>query len=175
MRHLGSPVGAGGLARADATGEAGAEACGDVAIIEISVSDGMVTDAGFRVRGCGATTAAASAACERLRGASMDDAMRVSATSLDADLGGLGPERRHGVDVVADAVTNAIERWHTDRLVPPLGSDPMGVSRCVKSVSCPKSTLGWAMARGQTRLPGPHWGQTPMGVSRCVKSVSRLR
>ncbi len=136
MRHLGSPVGAGGLARADATGEAGAEACGDVAIIEITVSDGMVTDAGFRVRGCGATTAAASAACERLRGASMDDAMRVSATSLDADLGGLGPERRHGVDVVADAVTNAIEHWHTDRLVPPPGSDPHGgQSLCQKRVA----------------------------------------
>ena len=136
MRHLGSPVGAGGLARADATGEAGAEACGDVAIIEITVSDGMVTDAGFRVRGCGATTAAASAACERLRGASMDDAMRVSATSLDADLGGLGPERRHGVDVVADAVTNAIELWHTDRLVPPSGSDPHGgQSLCQKRVA----------------------------------------
>lgn len=136
MRHLGSPVGAGGLARADATGEAGAEACGDVAIIEITVSDGMVTDAGFRVRGCGATTAAASAACERLRGASMDDAMRVSATSLDADLGGLGPERRHGVDVVADAVTNAIEHWHTDRLVPPSGSDPHGgQSLCQKRVA----------------------------------------
>ncbi len=136
MRHLGSPVGAGGLARADATGEAGAEACGDVAIIEITVSEGMVTDAGFRVRGCGATTAAASAACERLRGASMDDAMRVSATSLDADLGGLGPERRHGVDVVADAVTNAIEHWHTDRLVPPPGSDPHGgQSLCQKRVA----------------------------------------
>jgi len=136
MRHLGSPVGAGGLARADATGEAGAEACGDVAIIEITVSDGMVTDAGFRVRGCGATTAAASAACERLRGASMDDAMRVSATSLDADLGGLGSERRHGVDVVADAVTNAIEHWHTDRLVPPPGSDPHGgQSLCQKRVA----------------------------------------
>ena len=136
MRHLGSPVGAGGLVRADATGEAGAEACGDVAIIEITVSDGMVTDAGFRVRGCGATTAAASAACERLRGASMDDAMRVSATSLDADLGGLGPERRHGVDVVADAVTNAIEHWHTDRLVPPPGSDPHGgQSLCQKRVA----------------------------------------
>lgn len=136
MRHLGSPVGAGGLARADATGEAGAEACGDVAIIEITVSDGMVTDAGFRVRGCGATTAAASAACERLRGASMDDAMRVSATSLDADLGGLGPERRHGVDVVADAVTNAIEHWHTDRLVPPPGSAPHGgQSLCQKRVA----------------------------------------
>ena len=111
MRHLGAPVGAGGLADPHATGQAGAEDCGDVAIIEIAVADGHVTDAGFRARGCGATTAAASAACERLIGASLDDAMRVSATALDADLGGLGPERRHGVDVVADAVTAALEEW----------------------------------------------------------------
>jgi len=116
MRHLGSPVGAGGLAHPDATGQAGAEDCGDVAIIEITVADGHVTDAGFRVRGCGATTAAASAACERLIGASLDDAMRVSATALDADLGGLGPERRHGVDVAADAVTRALEAWYGARM-----------------------------------------------------------
>ena len=120
MRHLGSPVGAGGLAHPDATGQAGAEDCGDVAIIDITVADGHVTDAAFRVRGCGATTAAASAACERLIGASLDDAMRVSATALDADLGGLGPERRHGIDVAADAVTRAIEAWYGTRM----GTDP---------------------------------------------------
>ncbi len=128
MRHLGAPVGAGGLAHPHAVGQAGAEDCGDVAIIEIAVADGRVIEAGFRVRGCGATTAAASVACERLAGARMDDAMRISATSLDADLGGLGPERRHGVDVVADAVTAAIENWHTPRLgtdpTPPMGTDP---------------------------------------------------
>ena len=116
MRHLGAPVGAGGLAHPDASGQAGAEDCGDVAIIDIAVADGHVTDAGFRVRGCGATTAAASAACERLIGASLDDAMRVSSTALDADLGGLGPERRHGVDVVADAVTRALEEWFGARM-----------------------------------------------------------
>jgi cation diffusion facilitator CzcD-associated flavoprotein CzcO len=74
--------------------EAGAEACGDIAVIEVTVDDGRITDAGFRVRGCGATTAAASAACEALRDATLDDALRVSAASLDADLGGLGAERR---------------------------------------------------------------------------------
>ncbi len=128
MRHLGAPVGAGGLAHPHAVGQAGAEECGDLAIIEIAVADGRVTEAGFRVRGCGATTAAASVACERLAGARMDDAMRISATSLDADLGGLGPERRHGVEVVADAVTAAIENWYTPRLgtdpTPPMGTDP---------------------------------------------------
>ncbi len=152
MRHLGAPVGAGGLAHPHAVGQAGAEDCGDVAIIEIAVADGRVIEAGFRVRGCGATTAAASVACERLAGARMDDAMRISATSLDADLGGLGPERRHGVDVVADAVTAAIENWHTPRLgtdpTPPMGTDPtpMGTD--------PTSPMGTDPSRGLSPLGG---------------------
>ena len=116
MRHLAAPVRAAGVTRVDARGEAGAEACGDVAVIEVTVDDGRITDAGFRVRGCGATTAAASAACDALRGAAIDDALRVSAASLDADLGGLGADRRHGPEVVADAVAGALERWHGDRL-----------------------------------------------------------
>lgn len=119
MRHLASPVGAGGLDAPDARGEAGAEDCGDVVVIEVRVADGRVTDAGFRVRGCGATTAAASAACEALAGAAMDDALRVSATSLDRALGGLGPERRHGAEIVADAVAGALEAWHGERLGDP--------------------------------------------------------
>ena len=116
MRHLADPVGAGGLRVPDARGEAGAEDCGDVAVIEIAIEGDRVADAGFRVRGCGATTAAASAACAALQGASMDDALRVSATSLDRALGGLGPERRHGSEIVADAVAGALEAWHGDRL-----------------------------------------------------------
>ncbi len=145
MRHLGAPVGAGGLAHPHAVGQAGAEDCGDVAIIEIAVADGRVIEAGFRVRGCGATTAAASVACERLAGARMDDAMRISATSLDADLGGLGPERRHGVDVVADAVTAAIENWYTPRL----GTDPgrpMGTDPTSPMGTDPTSPLGTRVA-----------------------------
>ena len=119
MRHLAAPVGAGGLRAPDARGEAGAEECGDVAVIEIVVEAGRVAEAGFRVRGCGATTAAASAACAALAGAAMDDALRVSATSIDRDLGGLGPERRHGAEIVADAVAGALEAWHGERLGAP--------------------------------------------------------
>ncbi|MFM9018129.1 MAG: tRNA methyl transferase PRC-barrel domain-containing protein [Actinomycetota bacterium] len=116
MSHLAAPTGAGGLRAPDARGEAGAEDCGDVAVIEICVHDGHVAEAGFRVRGCGATTAAASAACAALVGAPLDDALRVSATSLDRGLGGLGPERRHGAEIVADAAAGALEQWFGARL-----------------------------------------------------------
>ena len=119
MRHLASPTGAGPLAAADAVGESGSAACGDLVRVALRLAGGRVREARFQAFGCGAATAAASAACARLRGASLDDAMRLSAARLDADLGRLGPARRHGPEIVEDAVARALEGWHSARLSAP--------------------------------------------------------
>jgi tRNA-specific 2-thiouridylase len=119
MRHLAAPSAPGPLENADATGHAGSEDCGDVVRFDLRVSAGRVEEAGFLVFGCGAATAAASAACERLQGATLDDAARIGVDLIDADLGGLGPARRHGPELVADAVAGALEQWYSSRL----GSD----------------------------------------------------
>jgi tRNA-uridine 2-sulfurtransferase len=119
MRHLATPRGAGPLEGADARGESGSAACGDLVRIALRVAGGRVRAARFQAFGCGAATAAASAACARLGGAGLDDAMRLSADLLDADLGGLGPARRHGPEIVEDAVARALEAWHSARLGAP--------------------------------------------------------
>jgi tRNA-specific 2-thiouridylase len=116
MLHLASPTGAGALDSPDAVGESGSASCGDLVRIGLRIAGGRVREARFLAFGCGAATAAASAACARLRGATLDDAMRLSGATLDADLGGLGPARRHGVEIVEDAVARALESWHSRRL-----------------------------------------------------------
>jgi len=116
MRHLAAPVGAGGLTRPDATGASGSVACGDAVEMELVIGGGVVRDAGFRAFGCGAATASASAACEAIIGRGVLNALRLSADDIDRALGGLGEERRHGPELVADAVARALERWHSDRL-----------------------------------------------------------
>lgn len=116
MAHLAAPVGAGAMADPHATGEAGAADCGDLVRIHLQIGAGRVEDARFQAYGCGAATAAASAACARLTSASLDDAMRLSGDTLDSDLGGLGDTRRHGVDLVEDAVSRALEAWFSSRL-----------------------------------------------------------
>ena len=100
----------------DAVGESGSPSCGDTVRIQLRIGGGRVRDARFLAFGCGAAMAAASAACARLDGAALDDALRLAAGDLDADLGGLGPARRHGPDLVADAVARALEAWHSARL-----------------------------------------------------------
>jgi tRNA-uridine 2-sulfurtransferase len=116
MRHLASPRGAGAMEAPDALGESGSASCGDLVRMALRIRGGRVRDARFQAFGCGAATSAASAACARLRGGSLDDAMTLSPEAIDADLGGLGPDRRHGPDIVSDAVARALEAWHTARL-----------------------------------------------------------
>ncbi len=116
MRHLAAPVGAGAMSAPDAVGESGSAACGDVVRIQLRVGNGRVDEARFLAFGCGAATAAASAACEAVTRAPLRDALRLSADDLDRALGGLGADRRHGPDIVADALARALERWYSDRL-----------------------------------------------------------
>lgn len=116
MTHLAAPVGAGLPDAATTVGESGSAACGDLVRVGLVIDGQTVTDAGFLAFGCPAATAAASAACARLRGAALDEALALSASRLDADLGLLGDDRRHGPEVVVDALARALESFYSRRL-----------------------------------------------------------
>ena len=98
---------------ADAVGESGSTACGDLVRISLRIGGGRVREARFQAFGCGAATAAASAACARLDGAPLDEALRLSAAALDATWAGSARSRRHGPEIVEDAVARALEAWYS--------------------------------------------------------------
>lgn len=100
----------------DAVGESGAARCGDQVRIQLRIGDGRVRQARFLAFGCPAATAAASRACQLLEEASLHAALALSVDRLDHDLGGLGDARRHGAEVVIDAVARATEAWYSARL-----------------------------------------------------------
>ncbi len=116
MRHLTAPAMAGQMEDPDAVGESGSAGCGDLVRIQLRVAGGYVTRARFLAFGCGAATAAANVACERLAGAPLAKALHLTAAWLDGALGGLGADRRHGPELVADAVARALEGWYSTRL-----------------------------------------------------------
>ncbi len=66
------------------------------------------SDAGFEAEGCGATTAATSAAVEIASGAGILDVARVGADEIMDALGGLSPGKRHAADLAADALARAL-------------------------------------------------------------------
>ena len=107
--HLERPAGQGieGPAAAH-VGAAGGAACGDLVTVGINVEDGRVASARFEAAGCGALTAAASAAVALVEGEDVLDAARIGAQAIAAELGGLSPGKLHAADLVSDALHRAL-------------------------------------------------------------------
>ena len=91
------------------SGAAGGAACGDLSRISVRIEDGRIAAASFEAEGCGATRAATAAAAELVEGAPVLEAARLSADSLEAELGGLSPGKRHAAELAADALHRALD------------------------------------------------------------------
>ncbi|MGN6166943.1 MAG: iron-sulfur cluster assembly scaffold protein, partial [Solirubrobacteraceae bacterium] len=93
--HLSSPQGYGRMPADGFIARAGGYACCDEIIIAVEVDGDRVSDVGFEASGCGAATAAGSAAVALVRGQSVLDAARVGTREIAAELGGLSPGKLH--------------------------------------------------------------------------------
>jgi tRNA-specific 2-thiouridylase len=106
--HLTSPQGQGRLPDDGFTVTAGGGSCCDRILMSISVGGDRVIDAGFEAHGCGAATAAGSAAVTLARGQSVLDAARVGPREISAELGGLSAAKLHAAQVASDALARAL-------------------------------------------------------------------
>ena len=106
--HLTSPQGLGVVPAGACTVTAGGWSCCDEITFSIAVEGDRVTGAGFEARGCGAATAAASAAVTLIRGAHVLDAARVRPSQVSEELGGLSPAKLHAAEVAREALARAL-------------------------------------------------------------------
>ncbi len=106
--HLQHPTGLGAHPADAYAGIAGGAACGDLIRIRVATDGQTITGAGFDASGCGAATAAASAAVTLIEGESIFDAARVDAAAISAELGELSPGKFHAADLAADALATAL-------------------------------------------------------------------
>jgi tRNA-uridine 2-sulfurtransferase len=106
--HLVSPQGCGRLPAAGVAVTVGGGACCDELDFGLELDGEQVREAGFVARGCGATTAAGSAAVTLVRGRALLDAARLGPGDIAAELGGLSPAKWHAAEVAADALGRAL-------------------------------------------------------------------
>ncbi len=74
----------------------------------VLLDESRIVDIGFVASGCGAATAAASAAVTLVRGSELFAAARIGPDQITAELGGLSPAKRHAADLAADALARAL-------------------------------------------------------------------
>jgi NifU-like protein involved in Fe-S cluster formation len=105
--HFEQPRGHGGLPGATHRGAHEDAACGDALEVELRIERGCVVAAGYRVRGCSGSIAAASALATLLPGRAADPAA-VSRSELEAELGAVPVGKRHSLRLALAAYAAAL-------------------------------------------------------------------
>ncbi|WP_205697931.1 tRNA 2-thiouridine(34) synthase MnmA [Conexibacter sp. SYSU D00693] len=133
--HLEHPVARGHRPDGGHDGHAGGALCGDLVRVSVAVAGDTVVDAGFDAEGCGALTAAASAAVDLVRGEALLDAAHVGTQPIAAALGGLSAGKLHAAELVADALHAALGQaaWHDAQLAADPGRTLVAMSGGVDS------------------------------------------
>jgi nitrogen fixation NifU-like protein len=114
MDHFINPRNMGDMKDADAVGEVGAAACGDIMKITLKIDEntGTITDARFKTFGCGSAIAASSMATELIKGRTIEDLEKNFDNQQIVDaLGGLPPVKIHCSVLANEALNAALEDY----------------------------------------------------------------
>lgn len=125
---LANPQNQGELPDADAVGTVGSPDCGDMLRmwLKFTEKDGrrVIDRASFQAFGCQTAIAVASMATEMLRGKTLEEAGKLSASELAGDLGALPPMKIHCGQLVEGALRNALEGAAPEAGNPPPSNAP---------------------------------------------------
>jgi len=111
MEHFKNPRNVGEINDADGVGEVGNPACGDIMAFYIKVRDNVLEDVKFKTFGCGAAIAVSSMVSEMAKGKTLDEAMKITNSSVLEALNGLPKKKHHCSNLGADALHRAIEDY----------------------------------------------------------------
>ena len=119
LDHFRNPRNMGTIEKADAVGQEGNPACGDVMKIYLKIGERKneqggveryIEDIKFETLGCAAAIAVSSMLTEAAKGKSLEDAEKITKETILKDAGGLPPAKVHcsmlGVDTLKTAIKN---------------------------------------------------------------------
>jgi nitrogen fixation NifU-like protein len=115
MEHFQNPRNVGEISDPDGVGTVGNASCGDIMQMYIKVKGDRITEATFKTFGCGAAIATSSMLTERIRGATLDEALKISEETAEEVLAQLPKEKIPCFTLATDALKLAIEEYRCKR------------------------------------------------------------
>ncbi len=109
MDHFSNPRNVGEVENASGVGTVGNPSCGDIMKLSIKVENDVIQDVKFKTFGCGAAIATSSMVTELVKGKTLEEAERISNSTVAEALDGLPPVKMHCSNLAADALHAAIE------------------------------------------------------------------
>ncbi len=111
MDHFTNPRNMGEIEDANAIGEVGNPACGDMMRLYMKIENGTVVDAKFKTFGCGAAIASSSMMTEMIKGKSVDYAANLTNEEVAEALDGLPPVKIHCSLMAEEALKSALDDY----------------------------------------------------------------
>ncbi len=116
MEHFQNPRNVGEVFNPDGVGTVGNASCGDIMQIFIKVNGDKIVEAKFKTFGCGAAIATSSILTERVKGATLDEALRISEETSREVLSQLPKEKVPCFTLAIDALKLAIEEYRCKKI-----------------------------------------------------------
>ncbi|MBM4324688.1 MAG: iron-sulfur cluster assembly scaffold protein [Deltaproteobacteria bacterium] len=111
MDHFQNPKNVGEISDPDGVGTVGNASCGDIMQMYIKVDGDRITEAKFKTFGCGAAIATSSILTDRIKGATINEAMKISEETSKEVLSQLPKEKTPCFTIAMDALRLAIEEY----------------------------------------------------------------
>jgi len=111
IEHFQNPKNVGEISDADGVGTVGNASCGDIMQMFIKVDGDKITEAKFKTFGCGAAIATSSILTDRIKGATLDEALKISEEVSTEVLSQLPKEKIPCFTLAKDALKLAIEEY----------------------------------------------------------------
>ena len=115
MEHFQNPRNVGEIFDPDGIGTVANASCGDIMQMFIKVNGDKIIEAKFKTFGCGAAIATSSILTERIKGATLDEAMKISEETSKEVLSQLPKEKVPCFTLATDALKLAIEECRCKR------------------------------------------------------------
>jgi nitrogen fixation NifU-like protein len=121
LEHFRDPKNVGEILNPDGVGTACNVSCGDIMQMFIKCDGNEISEVTFKTFGCGAAIAASSIITERIKGSTVDEALKISEGILEEILSQLPEEKIPCFKLAAHALKLAIEEYRDKRfeLLPP--------------------------------------------------------
>jgi len=116
MEHFQNPKNVGEISSPDGVGTVGNASCGDIMQMFIKVNGGKITEAKFKTFGCGAAIATSSILTERIKGTSLEEALKISEETSKEVLSQLPKEKIPCFTLATDALKLAIEEYRCKQI-----------------------------------------------------------
>lgn len=117
IEHFRNPHNQGRIKNADAVGQVGNLACGDVMKIYLKVAlnkknEKIIKDIKFETLGCAAAISVSSALTVMAKGKTLAEALKITKDKIVKNLGGLPPVKVHCSMLGVEALHQAIEKYN---------------------------------------------------------------